>query len=124
VRPETLAAIEVKPKEEILERLTQLIQRHRRKYLNRFLRPCPENCKLAAFERNRVSGCTGCDSSNPESCRDESLYLPIAVKQQLYDEFSNMLQDPEILLREYRDIAMLLWVIGEFDTEPHAEIVA
>lgn len=123
MRPETLAAIEVKPKEEIVERIQDLIKRHRRKYMNKLMRPCPENCKQAVFERNRVSGCSGCHSRNPESCNQSAYFVPVEDKQKLYEEFSDMLRNREVLMRDYRDIAVLLWVIGAFDEETPDERV-
>jgi hypothetical protein len=115
VRPETFAAIRVKSKEEIVEQLKELIKRHRRKYFKKYLRPCPENCTQAEFTRNRVSGCTGCGSVNPEYCSRPERFVAIADKETLYKEFSHDLRDPEVLLREYRDLMILYWVLGAFD---------
>lgn len=39
------------------------------------------------------------------------------TKDELYTEFKWRLRDPQVLLREYKDIAVLLWVLGEFDRE-------
>jgi hypothetical protein len=36
-------------------------------------------------------------------------------KQELYEEFKLRLRTPNVLLREHRDIAVLLWVLGEFE---------
>jgi hypothetical protein len=41
----------------------------------------------------------------------------LLTKDELYDEFKWRLRDPQVLLREYKDIAVLLWVLGEFDRE-------
>jgi hypothetical protein len=38
--------------------------------------------------------------------------VPIFTKAELYEQFKNDLRDPETLVREYRDLAMLFWVIG------------
>jgi hypothetical protein len=118
-----MAAIRLKSTEEILEQLRELIVRRRRRYIEKNRRPCPENCKLAEFKRDRVSGCSGCGSRNPEQCRDEALFLPAATTEKLYKEFSEDLRDPEVLLREHRDIGMLLWVLGAFDEEKPVEAV-
>jgi hypothetical protein len=36
-------------------------------------------------------------------------------KQELYEEFQARMHDPAVLLREYKDVTTLLWVLGEFD---------
>jgi hypothetical protein len=41
--------------------------------------------------------------------------FPDRPKEELYLEFHARMKNPEILLREYKDITTLLWVLGEFD---------
>jgi hypothetical protein len=124
MRPETMAAIRVKSKEEIVEQLKELIKRHRRKYFKRHMRPCPENCKLGVLNRNRVTGCKGCGSRNPELCTSPTQFEPWADKDTLYQEFAAGLRDPEVVLREYRDLAILYWVLGAFDGDaPDEQVV-
>jgi hypothetical protein len=38
--------------------------------------------------------------------------MPIFTKAELYEQFKRDLRDPEILVREYRDLAMIFWVIN------------
>ena len=42
-------------------------------------------------------------------------------KQELYEEFQTRMHDPEVLLREYKDITTLLWVLGEFEKSRREE---
>jgi len=110
--------LRLKSLEEIVAKTKEVIARHRRKFLRRFLRPCPQNCQFATMIGNdRVTGCTKCGSRNPEQCRRPGDFSPINTKEELYREFQAMLRDPEVLFREYRDIFALLWVLGAFDTE-------
>lgn len=41
--------------------------------------------------------------------------FPDRPKQDLYDEFQARMHDPDVLLREYKDVTTLLWVLGEFE---------
>jgi hypothetical protein len=104
----------LKPKspEEILTRIGDLIQRHRRRYLKRNLRPCPLNCDLAKEVGRTVVGCVGCSSRNPEVCNQPDNFVPLYTKAELYEQFQEEIQDYEVLVRNYRDLAMLLWVVG------------
>jgi hypothetical protein len=107
--------IRLKSVEEILARLQELVRRYRRRYTQRNLRPCPYNCKHAKVIGRQIVGCLGCGSRNPEFCKDLSVFSPAFSKQELVDEFNRGLRDPQVLLREYRDLVAFLWVVGYFD---------
>ncbi len=110
--------LRLKPLDEIIAKTKEVIARHRRKFIRRFLRSCPINCTFATMVGNeRVTGCTKCGSHNPEICKWADDFVPINTKDELYQEFQMLLRDPEVLFREYRDIFALLWVLGAFDTE-------
>ena len=108
-------SLRVKPKEEIVEQLREIIHRHRRRFIAKNMRPCPENCTKAEVTSRGVQGCPGCQSRNPEQCRDQGTFVAIATRDDLYHQFREMLRDPEVLRHDYRDIMTLLWVLGEFD---------
>lgn len=101
-----------------------MIHRYRRRWLKRNLRPCPNNCKLADMLGRRVVGCEGCGSRNPEQCLKDQKFEPLYTKEELYKQFRERIRNPEILLREYRDIAALLWAIGGFDEELDETVIA
>lgn len=107
--------VRLKSVEEILARLQELVRRYRRRYLQRNLRPCPYNCKHAEVVGREIVGCLGCGSHNPEFCKDPPMFLRAFSKQELADEFNRGLRSPQVLLREYRDLVALLWVVGYFD---------
>lgn len=115
--PETYNQLQVKPLDEILARVRDLIHRHRRKFLKKYLRPSPNNCTKAIEREGRVVGCRGCGSRNPETCLRSENFVPFETKDQLYQAFTEELRDWNVLAKDYRDIAMLLWVIGAFDSE-------
>lgn len=108
--------IRLKQLEDIVQKAAEVISRHRRKFIKKFLRPCPANCQFATMVGNdRVTGCTKCGSHNPEQCKKTENFVAISTKEELYYEFQELLRDPEALWQEYRDIFVFLWVLGAFD---------
>jgi hypothetical protein len=110
-----ITRLKLKSPEEIVAQLREVIRRYRRKFVSRNLRPCPDNCDLATTSRKRVTGCNGCLSRNPEQCLRADRFVPIYTKDELVDEFAEMLRDPYTLSHDYPAITTLLWVLGEFD---------
>jgi hypothetical protein len=100
--------------------------RHRRRYLRKNTRPCPNNCAFATISNKKgVTGCERCDSNNPENCRAEQMFVPIETKEEVAERFKQDLRDPNILRHEYRDVMTLLWVLGQFDGEtPEEHVIA
>lgn len=108
--------IRLKSLEEIIHKATEVISRHRRKFIKRFLRPCASNCAFATMVGNdRVTGCNKCGSRNPEQCKQPENFVAVSTKEELYSEFQSMLRDPEVLWGQYRDIFVFYWVLGVFD---------
>lgn len=112
-----LNIVQLKPKEEIIAAARETIHRHRRRFLQRNNRPCPENCKGATMVGHKVSGCGNCGSLNSDVCLKENKFEPLFTKEELAQQFADQLRNPEILLREYRDITVFLWVLGAFDKQ-------
>src|SRR5271170_4607962 len=97
--------MKLKSVEEILAKFREVVHRHRRRYLQRNLRPCPMNCKAAEVGTgHKVLGCEGCSSNNPDRCYDVTKFVPILNKEELVADFRDELRNPEILLRDYRDV--------------------
>jgi hypothetical protein len=48
--------------------------------------------------------------------RDDK-FVPLFTKEELAQQFADQLRNPEILLREYRDVTVFLWVLGAFDKQ-------
>jgi hypothetical protein len=108
--------IRLKPVEDIIAKCQEIISRHRRKFIKKYLRPCPQNCSYANVVANdRVLGCTKCGSHNPEQCKRPLDFVAISTKEELYKEFTTLLRDPEALWQDYRDIFIFYWVLGVFD---------
>jgi hypothetical protein len=72
----------------------------------------------------RVVGCKGCGSRNPDQCLKDQRFVPLYTKEELYKQFRERIRNQEILLREYRDIAALLWAMGGFDEEIDETLIA
>lgn len=112
-----LSRISLKSIEEIAAAAKETIHRHRRRYLQRNLRPCPENCQMADHVGSRVVGCNGCKSPSATTCRNEKAFQPHYTKDELAVQFAELLRNPEALLRDYRDVTVFLWVLGAFDKQ-------
>jgi hypothetical protein len=112
-----LNKVSLKSLEEIIAAARETIHRHRRRFLQRALRPCPENCKGASMVGHKVVGCTNCGSPNADKCIRDSKFVPLFSKEELAQQFADQLRNPEILLREYRDVTVFLWVLGAFDKQ-------
>lgn len=112
-----LNLIQLKSLEEIIAAARDNIKRHRRRFLQRNLRPCPGNCKGASMLGHKVVGCLNCGSPNAENCINEKKFVPLFTKEELAQQFADQLRDPEVLLREYRDVTVFLWVLGAFDKQ-------
>lgn len=114
---EILQRLKLKSKEEILARLKELIHRHRRRYLNQYLRPCPDNCVQADVVGRRVVGCLGCRSENPTTCNNPKKFEAVCTKEEIYQQFREDIRNPNVLLRRYRDLAVFFWMLGAFDED-------
>ena len=122
---EVLDGIRLKSAEEIMAQLAELVHRHRRRYIRKLTRPCPNNCAYATLAGNKVTGCQRCNSSNPEHCRAESLFVTVETKEEVAQQFQQDLRDPNVLRHDYRDVMTLLWVLGQFDGEaPEEPVIA
>lgn len=118
--------IRVKSKEEIVRQLAEIIHRHRRRYLRKYTRPCPNNCAFATESAKKgITGCERCGSTNPEQCRMEQQFVPIETKEEVVERFKQDIRDPIILRHDFRDVMTLLWVLGQFDGEqPEEHVIA
>ena len=107
--------IKLKSLEEVITRFRDLVHRHRRRYLERNLRPCPYNCKFPNTVGRNIVGCKKCGSNNPEFCKRKEEFVPLYSKEELADQFKSLLRDPKILLQDYRDLVVFLWLTGQFE---------
>jgi hypothetical protein len=102
-----------------------MIHRYRRRWLKRNQRPCPINCQSAiVVGKSRVIGCDGCGSRNLDQCSNAQKFVPLFSKEELHEQFRERIRNQEILLRDYRDIAALLWAMGGFDEELDETLIA
>jgi hypothetical protein len=109
--------IKLKSLDEVIERFKELVHRHRRRFLKRNLRPCPDNCNFASVVGRSVIGCGKCGSRNPEFCKRQEQFVPLYSKEELAQQFKRAMRDPKILLKDYRDLVVFLWVTGQFDSD-------
>lgn len=108
----------IKSPEEIWNKCWELVKRHRRRFLQSNMRPCPWNCTKAIISsKHEVIGCRGCGSKNPDFCKNRSLFRPLFTKEELIRQFKEKLKDPQVLIREYRDLVVFFWCLNMFNME-------
>ena len=66
---------------------------------------------------HKVVGCTNCGSPNADVCMRDDKFVPLFTKEELAQQLADELRNPEVLLREYRDVTVFLWVLGAFDKQ-------
>ncbi len=108
--------IQVKTSKEILIRLKDLIARHRKRFYKNKLKPKGDNCAFVVYDEVKDEyRCTKCGTTEPDVCLNHTLFEPSRTKEQLSQDFADDIRNTQRMLREYRDIATLLWVLGQFD---------
>lgn len=108
--------IKVKTTKDILFRLKDLISRHRKRFYKNKLKPKGENCAFVVYDEVQdLHRCTKCGTTDPDSCLNHSQFVPCRTKEELSRDFSEDIRNTQRMLRDYRDIATLLWVLGAFD---------
>jgi hypothetical protein len=108
--------IKVKTDKDILDRLKELISRHRKRFFKNKLKPKGENCAFVKYdETTGASKCLKCGTDDPDTCLNHKLFKASRTKEELAADFSDDIHNTQRMLREYRDIATLLWVLGQFD---------
>ena len=108
--------IKVKTAKEILTRLKDLISRHRKRFYKNKLKPKGENCAYVVYnEELNTYKCTKCGTTDPDNCLNASLFKPCRTKEELSQDFADDIRNTQRMLREYRDVATLLWVLSQFD---------
>lgn len=108
--------LEVRPRQQIIDRCREVIHRARRRFLKKNLRACPLNCQFAIQRGNDIDGCGQCLSYNAEKCMRSEEFVPIYNKEELAEQFREELYDQQILFRKYPAIGVLLWVLGVVTT--------
>jgi len=112
--------IKVKTEKEILDRLKELITRHKKRFFKNKMKPKGENCAFVRYdEATGAYKCLKCGTDDPDNCLNQKLFQPSRTKEELSQDFSDDIHNTQRMLREYRDIATLLWVLGQFD-DPEA----
>lgn len=100
---------------EIKAKLREILHRAATRYVRAHLVPCPENCAHAPKLGNRVQPCRICGAASGEACKLESQfaarYTPVELKQM----FQELAANREWLVRNLRDVSMLLWVLSQLD---------
>ncbi len=69
----------------------------------------------------KITGCLGCGSHDPNKCLDTEKFKAAYTKEELATQFAEELRDPGVLLRDYRDVVVFLWVLGAFDEEKRVD---
>jgi hypothetical protein len=76
---------------------------------------------MAEMMGRKVTGCSGCESIDPNKCLRPDKFKPAYSKEELAAQFASELRDPGTLLRDYRDVVVFFWVLGAFDEEKRVD---
>lgn len=108
--------IKVKSEREILDRLRELVSRHRKRFFKNHLKPKGDNCAFVVYdEYSETYKCLKCGTTDPENCLNHKLFQAAKTKEELAQDFSDDIHNTQKMLRDYRDIASLLWVLSQYD---------
>ena len=114
--------IKLKSEQEIKERLKDLVNRHRKRYIKNHLKPSGQNCQHKKYDAATDEYyCAGCGTRDPEVCLDHDKFHADQTTEELKLAFHEDLCNTERMLRDYRDIATLMWVLGQFDDREEYE---
>lgn len=114
--------LKLKSEKEVLLRLRELLQRHRKRYIKARLKPQGQNCVHKVWDDEKKEWfCGGCGSKDPEACLNSACFEPELTKDELAAAFREDICNTQRMLRDYRDIATLLWVLGQFDSPEEYE---
>jgi hypothetical protein len=108
----------MKPKTpaEILTKLRDTVHKHRKKFVKRNSVCKPENCAGSiANPDGTFSPCSFCQAAPGEPCARETAFSPRFNKDALNGMFKADINNPQKLVRDYRDVAFLLWALGLLD---------
>jgi len=118
---------------EIKHKYDQLVGRHLEKLFQKHLSSKPWNCTHNYMQSGttvvdgkvkvETTGLCMYNSNDPrkwegkicETVADSykcPYFNPVKEKQQIYDEYMKVLNDPDLLQHEYRDLYILQWVLG------------
>jgi hypothetical protein len=112
----------MKSEKEVVERLKDLLQRHRKRYIKAHLKPQGSNCAHKVWDEDKQEWfCGGCGSKNPEVCLNHTCFEPELTKDELVKAFREDICNTQRMLRDYRDIAFALWALGQFEPESDYE---
>lgn len=113
-----MVTIKLKTQEEILARLKELVQRSRKRYIKNHTKPKGTNCAYVIYDEDQDQyRCTKCGTTDPDRCMNHELFKPKRTREELVQDFAAEIKNPNILLREYRAEAGLLWCLGLLDED-------
>ena len=109
--------LELKSVTDVQAKLREMIHRAGERFVKGATLPKPENCAHAAKLGTKVQPCSTCGAKPGESCKIESQFEARYTFPELKQMFRELLEKREWLLRNHRDIAMLLWVLNQLDPQ-------
>ena len=115
--------ITVKSVAEIKAKLRKLLHSAQRRFIEQHRAECPENCRHALVIGSKVQACPKCGANPGEPCRARLKFEQRHTYDEIVQLFRERYQNKEWVVRELRDVAMLLWVLGQLEPslEPDPE---
>lgn len=106
----------------MVDRLKDLLRRHKNRYIKSRLKPKGNNCIHKTWDEEKQEWfCSGCGTRDPEVCLNATCFEPQHTSEELKVAFREDLCNTQRMLRDYRDIATLLWALGQFDNPEEYE---
>lgn len=110
-------ALKLKPMGVVKAKLRDLVYRAGNKFIAEQVKPTPHNCQHAPRLGSKVMPCARCLAEPNTPCKNRKMFESRFSVDELRERFSELVANREWVLREHRDIAMLLWVLGQLDGE-------
>ena len=108
---------------EIKAKLRKVLFTSLEHYIQDHLEPSPENCCHAPVLGSKQQPCPKCLAEPGEPCRIRLRFEQRHSYEELKAEFRRLAGNRKWIVRNLRDAAMLLWVMGQLEPgdEPDAE---
>ena len=108
---------------EIKAKLRKLLHNAQRRFIEQHRAECPENCRHALTVGSKLQACPKCGALPGEPCRARLKFEQRFTYDEIVQLFRTRCQNKEWVVRELRDVAMLLWVLGQLEPslEPDAD---
>lgn len=116
-----MADLKLKTPAEIKAKLRKVLFNAMEHYIQDGSEACPDNCRHAPILGRKQQPCPKCLAEPGEPCRIRLMFEQRHSYDELKAEFRKLAGNRKWVVREARDAAMLLWVLGQLEPEDEAD---